>query len=130
MTRSQATKKMGDNPQMIAYCGLDCAECEAYIATQKNDFEALIALAKKWSENHDTSYRPEDIECGGCQSDRLNEYCNRCGVRDCGLSHGFETCANCQDYPCDKLSQEWKSWNMADWTKAKAALDGRSSESD
>jgi hypothetical protein len=121
---------MEENPSLIAYCGLDCAECEAYVATQNNDFEALIVLAKRWGENHDTSYRPEDIECRGCQSDKLNEYCNRCGVRECGSGHGFETCAECQYYPCDKLSQEWKSWHGANWTKAKGALDEKSSKSD
>ncbi|UCD43911.1 MAG: DUF3795 domain-containing protein [Candidatus Bathyarchaeota archaeon] len=115
---------------MIAYCGLDCSECEAYAATQDNDFKALVALAKKWGENHDTSYKPEDIECEGCQSDRLNKYCITCGVRCCGVNHGFETCAECRDYPCDKLGKEWKSWNMADWTKVKVALDERSSEGD
>jgi hypothetical protein len=84
MTLSHASREMGENPKMIAYCGLDCVECEAYIATQDNDFDALVTLAKKWGENHNTSYRPEDIECEGCQSDRLNKYCNRCGVRNCG----------------------------------------------
>ena len=130
MTRSHGRSRMGENPPMIAYCGLDCAECEAYIATQNEDYDALVGLAQKWGENHGTYYRPQDIECGGCRSDRLNEYCNTCGVRGCGLSHGFETCADCRDYPCDKLSQEWKAWNMADWTIAKAALDEISPESD
>ncbi len=32
-----------------AYCGLDCGECEAYIATQKNDRAGLEAVAKKWA---------------------------------------------------------------------------------
>jgi hypothetical protein len=29
-----------------AFCGLDCGECEAYIATQKNDRPGLEAAAK------------------------------------------------------------------------------------
>jgi hypothetical protein len=125
-------RKMQDGREspMIAYCGLDCAGCEAYIATRNEDYEALMGLAEKWGESHGAYYRPQDIECGGCQSDRLNEYCNGCGVRECGLSHGFETCADCRDYPCDKLHKEWKSWHMADWRKAKSVLDERVSESD
>ena len=35
--------------RMIAYCGLDCSECEAYQATKKEDIEKLKAVAEKWS---------------------------------------------------------------------------------
>ena len=30
---------------MIAYCGLTCTSCEAYVATQANDLAALERLA-------------------------------------------------------------------------------------
>jgi hypothetical protein len=30
-----------------AFCGLDCGECEAYIATQRNDRAGLEATARK-----------------------------------------------------------------------------------
>lgn len=108
---------------MISYCGLDCTQCEAYKFTQQNDTDALAELARRWGEHDDTTYAPDDLVCDGCNSDRLNVYCGRCGVRACGLSRGLENCARCQDYPCEKLRLEWESWHDADWTLAKANLD-------
>jgi hypothetical protein len=112
-----------DNRHMVAYCGLNCRECRAYKATMAEDFEALTELASRWGEQEGTAYRPMDLECGGCRSDKLSLYCANCGVRDCGKRHRFETCAECSEYPCDRLSREWMSWKEADWTQAKAALD-------
>jgi len=108
---------------MIAYCGLNCSECKAYKATMAEDFEALAELASRWGEQEGKAYRPMDIECGGCRSDRLNMYCANCGVRDCNNSRGFETCAECGEYPCDRLRREWMSWQESNWTLAKAVLD-------
>ncbi|MBN1875577.1 MAG: DUF3795 domain-containing protein, partial [Anaerolineae bacterium] len=34
--------------KIIAYCGLNCAECPAYLATQANDMEALEHVAEEW----------------------------------------------------------------------------------
>ncbi len=34
--------------KIIAYCGIDCAGCEACIATQANDYQAKLALLEKW----------------------------------------------------------------------------------
>ncbi len=108
---------------MISYSGLDCTKCEAYKYTQQNDTDALAELARRWDEHHDdATYAPDDLVCDGCHSDNLNVYCGRCGVRACGLSRRLENCAECQDYPCDKLRLEWESWHDADWTLAKENL--------
>ena len=36
--------------QMLSYCGIDCATCPAFIATQAQDFEKLTTLAGEWFE--------------------------------------------------------------------------------
>jgi len=36
---------------MIAYCGLDCSICDAYIATQENDVMKREATDKKMVTN-------------------------------------------------------------------------------
>ena len=36
--------------KMIAYCGLVCTDCEAYIATQANDLAALEKMAARARE--------------------------------------------------------------------------------
>ena len=33
---------------MIGYCGLDCAQCEAFIATQNNDDALRAKVAAEW----------------------------------------------------------------------------------
>ena len=39
--------------KMIAYCGLDCEKCDAYIATVRDDQALREKTAKAWSElNH------------------------------------------------------------------------------
>ena len=35
--------------QLIAYCGLDCEKCEAYIATLNDDDGLRKKVAKEWS---------------------------------------------------------------------------------
>lgn len=38
---------------MIAYCGLDCEKCDAYLATIHNDQALRAKTAKLWAElNH------------------------------------------------------------------------------
>ena len=36
--------------RMIAICGLNCAECEGYLATQANDEEAKERVAAQWRQ--------------------------------------------------------------------------------
>jgi hypothetical protein len=117
------TVDVQDDSLMIAYCGLNCLECEAFKATEREDIKALTELARRWGKHDNSAYRATDLECRGCNSDKLNVYCEKCSVRDCGLTHGFENCAECEEYTCEKLNQEWKSWHDANWQSAKTTLD-------
>ena len=38
--------------KLIAVCGLDCVECEGYLATQANDEVAKELVAAKWRKEH------------------------------------------------------------------------------
>lgn len=115
--------KMFENNPILAYCGLNCKDCEAYKATQEKDVETLAKIAERWSEQDNASYVPEDMICEGCDGDKLNKYCQDCEVRGCGMENRFKTCAECDEYPCKKLYKEWKSWVESDWTIAKSNLD-------
>ena len=44
----------------ISYCGLDCAACPAYIATQAGDQEGLKKTAETWSRELGLDIKPED----------------------------------------------------------------------
>lgn len=45
--------------RMVAFCGLVCTKCSAFIATQSNDEEALKQVAAQWSEEFNTTIAPE-----------------------------------------------------------------------
>jgi len=88
--------------KIIAYCGLVCSDCAAFIATQENDTEKLKALALEWygEENNATS-----CICDGCTTaGRKNKHCLECGVYLCASERGVINCAHCADYDCETLT--------------------------
>ena len=90
---------------MIAYCGLNCSKCEAYIATQKNDDVKRKETARKWSKLYQAEIKPAQINCNGCKSDGVRfSYCAVCDIRQCCLAKGVTNCAVCGEYICEKLS--------------------------
>ena len=91
--------------EMIAFCGLNCLDCEAFIATQAKDHIQLERIAKKWTEQYNTKLSAKDILCDGCQSlsDQLCVHCDICEIRRCGQKKKLDNCSRCDDYPCDRL---------------------------
>jgi hypothetical protein len=94
---------------MIAYCGLNCAECDAFIATRNNDGALREKIAAKWSEQFHHPLKPEEIHCVGCASLEGEHigYCALCEIRACGVKHNIPNCASCPEYGCDKLTGFW-----------------------
>jgi hypothetical protein len=92
--------------KIIAYCGLVCSNCPAYIATQADDRAALEQVAAQWREQFNApDITVESAMCDGClsNSERLCGYCFECQVRACGMERGVVNCAYCDDYGCDKI---------------------------
>jgi hypothetical protein len=91
----------------IAYCGIKCDECGAFIATQNDDDEKRKETAEQWAEQFHHDFKPEDINCDGCLSDgqRVFSYCTVCEIRKCGREKGVTNCAYCGDYVCEKLGK-------------------------
>lgn len=91
--------------EMIAYCGLTCTDCKAYIATQKNDVEALRKMAEEASKSFGMTLMAEDAMCDGCLGNgRKIGYCNTCEVRACAMDAGILNCAHCDDYGCEVIT--------------------------
>jgi hypothetical protein len=90
--------------QLLAYCGLDCSQCPAYIATQAEDISKLTALAGEW---FDGATDHTIILCDGCKPNgrdaRIMKWCSDCPTRDCAMEREVENCAFCSDYGCPKL---------------------------
>ena len=94
---------------MIVYCGLDCASCEAYKVTLANDQEAMQQLVAKWRQEYNSPDMPlEAVICDGCRGPRLGGYCSECPIRACATERGFQTCAECPEYGCEKLENFFK----------------------
>ncbi len=85
--------------ELIAYCGLDCEECDARIATINNDNALREKTAKLWSELNGVDITAKTINCMGCRTEGVKTpYCDGlCPIRKCALEKGFETCGNCSD---------------------------------
>ncbi|MCF7810797.1 DUF3795 domain-containing protein [bacterium] len=104
--------------ELIAVCGLDCGQCEAYIATVNDDDEARAKVAAKWAEAFNPEIKATDINCNGCTSKEGVHfgYCSMCKIRLCGLDRGLDNCAYCDDYACEILEGIFK---MAPHAKTK-----------
>jgi hypothetical protein len=93
--------------KVIAYCGLVCSDCPAYVATQADDRAALERVAAEWREAFSApEITADSIICDGClgqNGGRLSGYCSTCEIRACGMERGVVNCAYCADYACEKL---------------------------
>jgi hypothetical protein len=103
---------------MIAYCGINCSDCQIRLATKADSEESRIEVAKAWSQKFGWNLKPADINCEGCLSEggRLFNYCETCGVRQCAGQKAVETCADCAEYGC-RLSGNWRLRPNRIWKK-------------
>ena len=92
----------------IAFCGLDCEQCEARIATVNDDNELRKKVAEEWSKLNGVEITPDMINCVGCRLTGVKfPYCqSMCQIRQCALKKNFETCGDCAEMKtCSKVSQ-------------------------
>ena len=85
--------------KMIAYCGLDCEKCDAYLATINNDQALREKTAELWSKWNHVTILPEEIHCKGCRVGGVKTvYCDKlCPIRQCALKKGVNTCGDCAE---------------------------------
>ena len=112
--------------KQIAYCGLICTDCAAYIATQNDDDEKRQEVVDDWTVRHNHPFKIEDINCDGCLITKGNlvGYCLVCPIRKCGQEKGVANCAYCSDYICDGLNEFFDAGDSCKVTldKIKAGL--------
>jgi hypothetical protein len=85
--------------KLIAYCGLNCASCDARIATVQNDDELRKATVEKWKVMHGAvGLLPEMINCTGCREAGVKfSHCAVCEIRNCARAKGYDTCGDCNE---------------------------------
>ena len=91
--------------RMVAFCGIVCTDCKAFIATREDDDAKRRDVAEAWSKAFAKEIKPEEINCDGCltRDGRHIGYCSICEIRKCGMEKGVKNCAYCIDYKCEKL---------------------------
>lgn len=93
--------------KIIAFCGIICSECPAFVAKRTNDDELRKKTAEEWS-TEEWPLNPDDINCDGCTTKgELAAFCTMCEVRTCGTEKGVINCAYCTEYPCKTLEMPW-----------------------
>ena len=82
---------------LIAYCGLNCSKCDAYLATINNDNELRKKTALLWSNLNGIEIKPEEINCEGCKKDGVKTvFCDKlCPIRQCVLKKNLDSCGSC-----------------------------------
>lgn len=97
-------KEVCNMEKMIVYCGIDCARCDTYIATQNNDDNLRKKVMEMYKKGLNMDLKIEDINCDGCTSDgRIFFFCESCRVRKCAQKKNYDNCASCDDFICKKL---------------------------
>jgi hypothetical protein len=83
--------------KIIACCCLNCAACDARIATVTNNNELRTKTAEKWKVQYNVpDISPDMINCTGCREAGVKVgHCELCEIRNCAISKGFQTCADC-----------------------------------
>ena len=97
--------------EMIAFCGMVCTGCPAFLATKNDDDHARKKTVELWKKQFDVDIKPKDINCkGGCLSDGEDTFGHSkvCEIRKCGREKGLENCAHCDEYACETLGNFFK----------------------
>jgi len=86
-----------DYHHMTAPCGLPCFECYLYLARFDQEMAETIAEA--------LNVPAEEIKCKGCRGEGGNpaHLAMPCRVYRCIEKTEMETCAECNDFPCEYL---------------------------
>lgn len=90
----------------IAYCGLNCENCDARLATINSDDNLREKVAKEWSELNNAIITKEMINCTGCRIEGAKTpFCDSiCEIRKCAINKNVETCCSCSEFShCNKV---------------------------
>ena len=94
--------------KLIAYCGLDCTECDAYKATQTNDQALREKIAADWTKMHGFNFLPEMINCTSCKSSGAKiGHCSDCEMRKCASGKNLKNCGACSDFKTCKTINDF-----------------------
>ena len=85
--------------RIIGYCGYNCHLC----AARSKDPATRAKLVEGWRRifGHQ-HYTAENVKCDGCRS-RGKVADQQCQARPCAVARKVNSCAECNEFPCDKV---------------------------
>ena len=92
---------------LMGYCGWDCENCEARLATVNDDDALREKVARHWSGLYGSEITPEMINCSGCRIAGVKTPYSgsMCQIRQCAMGRSYETCADCAELDsCEKIA--------------------------
>lgn len=100
---------------MTAPCGLDCYNCFFYWIDDKEIRDAVYESMMENAEVKDGLKHLEPLAayaCQGCRNENgfappfeINDKQEQCKTFKCCSDKGIEFCADCPEFPCDRLIQ-------------------------
>ena len=94
--------------KLVAYCGIACADCDAYKATQNNDQALREKVAAEWTEGFKFTFTPDMINCTSCTGNGVKiGHCSECEVRKCASAKGVINCGACGDFKTCKTINDF-----------------------
>ena len=90
--------------EMLTRCGYRCDLCLAYRPNVEANPANQQTLSDGWHKYFGFWIPAEAIICDGCMAENPRLIDKTCPVRPCVIDKGIANCSECQDYPCDKLS--------------------------
>ncbi len=89
--------------ELLAPCGLYCGVCSIYIADRDNNTKFKGVLKNLYTGIVESA---EEIRCTGCRSEGiLFKYCQDCQIRDCIIEKNYESCHQCDEWPCKYIKR-------------------------
>jgi len=93
--------------KIISCCGINCASCDARIATINGDNELKKKTAENWRVTYNAPHITDEmINCTGCREEGTKfAHCSKCEIRNCADGKGYKTCDECSEIEsCKTLS--------------------------
>ena len=94
--------------KMISYCGINCAECPAFLAHKNNDQALREKTAGEWKKAHGFDFKPEMINCTSCKGTGVQVgHCSVCEIRKCAVPRGVVNCGACAEFKTCKTINDF-----------------------
>lgn len=92
---------MSLNVEKLAYCGIYCELCSFKAAWEEQSVKHLEAVPFKLSKV--TQEGQIDLSVFNCECCKGYCICGPCHIKDCASRKEIQSCADCNEFPCEHI---------------------------